>query len=99
DFEARPSALVPRIKTAGTSLGRTKQDLSGSEQLDLEFLGGCEWQATFAVEQFLQPPVAGIALAPDDFRRDKVAHFATITPAFKPVFSTDGAFNRKAGDF
>jgi len=55
----------------------------------LKFLGGREGQAALAVEQFLQPPVAGARLAPDDFRCDPIAHLTTITPAFKPVFPTD----------
>ena len=54
-----------------------------------KFLGGRERQAAFAVEQFLQPPVAGTRFAPDDFRRDKIAHFAAMTPPFQPVFVAD----------
>ena len=55
----------------------------------LKFFRGREGQAAFAVEQLFQSPVAGTALAPDDFRRDKIAHFATKPPAFQPVFPTD----------
>jgi hypothetical protein len=72
---------------------------SPTESARSEFLGRGEWQAAFAVEKFLQPPVAGTALAPDDFRCDEIAHFATKPPAFQPVFPTDGAFNRDARDF
>ena len=64
-----------------------------------KLLGGREGQAAFAVEQFLQPPVVGTRFAPDDFRRDKIAHFAPIAPAFQPVFPSDRAFNRNARDF
>lgn len=38
-----------------------------------KFLGRGKWQAAFSVEKFFQAPVAGTGLAPDDFRRDKVA--------------------------
>ena len=54
-----------------------------------KFLGGREGQAAFAVEQFLQPPVAGTALAPVDAGRNKLAAFTARTPAFQPVFPTD----------
>ena len=64
-----------------------------------KFLCGGEGQAAFAVEKSLQPPVAGTGFAADDFWRDTIAQFAAITPAFEPVFPTDGAFNRDAGDF
>ena len=64
-----------------------------------KFPGGREWQAAFAVEQFLQPPVAGTALAPVDSGRNKLAALAARTAAFEPVGPTDRAFNRDAGDF
>ena len=48
-----------------------------------------EGQAAFAIEKFFQPPVAGTALAPDDFRRHPITHFATKPPPFQPVFPTD----------
>ena len=64
-----------------------------------KFLGRGKRQAAFAVEKFFQPPVAGTALAPDDYGRDAIAQFAAITPAFEPVFPTDRTFNRDAGNF
>ena len=64
-----------------------------------KFLSGCEGQAAFAVEQFLQPAVAGTALAPDDAGRNELAALAPGTPAFEPVRPTDGTFNRNAGGF
>jgi hypothetical protein len=54
-----------------------------------KFLGWGKRQAAFAVEKFFQSPVAGTALAPDDFGRDELAAFAAITPAFEPVCPTD----------
>ena len=54
-----------------------------------EFLGRSEWQAALALEQFLEPSVAGTAFAPDDGGRDTFAQFAAIPPAFEPVFPTD----------
>lgn len=89
----RKSLLLPEF---GKPCGREGGGLSFAS---LKFFRRSKWQAAFVVEQFLQPPVAGTAFAPDDFRRDKVAHFATKPPAFEPVFPTDGAFNRDAGDF
>ena len=64
-----------------------------------KFLGRDKRQAAFAVEKFFQPPVAGTRFATDNFRRDKIAHFAAKPPAFQPVFVADRAFNRNAGDF
>ena len=64
-----------------------------------ELFGGREGQAAFAVEEFLQPPVAGTRFAPVGSGRDKLAAFAAGTPAFQPVFPTDRAFNRDARDF
>jgi hypothetical protein len=54
-----------------------------------KFLGGRERQAAFAVEKFLQPPVAGTAPTPDDAGRDELAAFAAGATAFEPVFPTD----------
>jgi hypothetical protein len=54
-----------------------------------KFLGRGERQAAFAVEKFFQALVAGTGLAPDDFRRNKIAQFAAMTPAFQPVFVAD----------
>ena len=65
----------------------------------LKFLGWREGQAAFAVEQFLQPPVAGTRLASDDAGRNQLAALAAGAPAFQPVGPTDRAFNRDAGDF
>jgi hypothetical protein len=47
-----------------------------------EFFGRSEWQAAFALEKFLQPPVAGTVFAPDDPRRDELAAFAARAPSF-----------------
>jgi hypothetical protein len=55
----------------------------------LELFGWSEWQAAFALEKLLEPLVTGTAFAPDDFRRNKVAHFTTEPPTFQPVFPTD----------
>lgn len=65
----------------------------------LKFLGRREGQTALALEKFLQPPVAGTALAPDDTGCNELAAFAAGAPAFEPVGPTDRAFNRDAGDF
>ena len=61
--------------------------------------GGTFAHEAVVVEEFAQAAVAGAAGALDHFRRDAVAEFAAPAPAFEPVFPTDGAFNRNAGDF
>ena len=66
---------------------------------ELELLSRGEWQTSFAIEKLLQPPVAGTAFAPDDFRRDAIAQFAAMTPPFQPIFVADHAINRDARDF
>jgi hypothetical protein len=67
--------------------------------LPSKFFRGCEGQTAFAVEQFLQPPVAGTRFAPVDSGRNQLTAFAARAPAFEPVFPTDRAFNRNARDF
>jgi hypothetical protein len=57
-----------------------------------------ERQTAFALEKFFQALVAGTALAANDPGRDEIAQFAAGTPAFEPIFPTDGTFNRDAGD-
>ena len=57
--------------------------------LPLKLFRESKRQTAFAVEQFLQPPVAGTALAPDDSGRDKLAALAARASAFEPVFPTD----------
>ena len=54
-----------------------------------KFLGGREGQAAFAVEQFLQSPVAGTARAPDDAGRNQLAALTAGVTTFKPVGPTD----------
>ena len=54
-----------------------------------QFFGGRERQAAPAFEKFLQPPVAGTALAPDDAGSDKLAAFAPGAAPLKPIFPTD----------
>src|ERR1035441_9446518 len=65
--------------------GRRRLSLAYS----LQFLAGRDGQAAFAVEQFLQPPVAGTRFAPDDFGRNTITQFAAVTPPFQPVFVAD----------
>jgi len=82
--------LLQKLFHVAHGVGAEMENARGEHGIHfLKFLGGREGQAAFAVEQFLQPPVAGTRFAPDDFRRDKIAHFAAITPAFEPVFPTD----------
>ena len=54
-----------------------------------EFFGRGKRQAAFALEQFLQPLVAGTALASDDSGRDEFAQFPAMTPPFQPIFVAD----------
>ena len=57
--------------------------------LPLKLFRGNKRQTAFAVEQFLQPPVAGTRFAPDDARRNQLAALASGATAFEPVGPTD----------
>ena len=107
-FASQPHWNVLRLQKlfhVADGVGAEMENARGEDGVGLalhipsKFLGGREGQAAFAVEQFLQSPVAGTARAPDDFGRNPIAQFAPIAPAFQPVFIADRAFNRDAGDF
>src|ERR1035437_9252990 len=95
------SKTVSRHQRCGCRNGKCsrQEQRRFSLSYSLKFFGGREGQAAFAVEQFLQPPVAETRLAPVDSGRNELAQLTAVAPPFQPVGPTDRAFNRNRRDF
>src|SRR2546421_7728533 len=65
----------------------------------LELGGACKRQPTFTLEKSFQSPIARATFAPDDPRSNALSKLTAIASAFEPIFVTDSALNRNAGDF